>query len=65
LLGRLAAGQARSVVLLIGYHAWNWRLVQDFAADRNVRSAGWYRGFNEVPSLLLIGIVLLAVARPF
>jgi putative membrane protein len=53
------------VVLLIGYHAWNWRLVQDFAADRNARSARWYRGFNEVPSLLLIGIVLLAVARPF
>ena len=29
------------------------------------RSARWYRWFNEVPSLLLIGIVLLAVARPF
>ena len=52
-------------MLLISYHAWNWRLVRDFAADRNARSARWYRGFNEVPSLLLIGIVLLAVARPF
>jgi putative membrane protein len=53
------------VVLLIGYHAWLWRLVCDFAAGRNARSARWYRAFNEVPSLLLIGIVLLAVARPF
>ena len=53
------------VVLLIGYHAWNWRLVQDFAAGRNTRSDRWYRWFNEAPSLLLIGIVLLAVARPF
>jgi putative membrane protein len=53
------------VLLLIGYHAWNWRLLRDFAADRNVRSARWYRWFNEVPSLLLIGIVLLAVVRPF
>ena len=53
------------VVLLIGYHAWNWRLVQNFAAGRNIRSDRWYRWFNEAPSILLIGIVLLAVARPF
>ena len=53
------------VVLLTSYHAWNWRLVQDFAAGRNTRSDRWYRWFNEAPSLLLIGIVLLAVARPF
>jgi putative membrane protein len=53
------------VALLVGYHAWTWRLLRDFAAGRNQRSARWYRWFNEVPSLLLIGIVLLAVARPF
>ena len=53
------------VALLIGYHAYTWRLMRDFAAGRNARSARWYRWFNEVPSLLLIGIVLLAVARPF
>jgi putative membrane protein len=53
------------VALLIGYHAWTWRLMRDFAAGRNARSARWYRWFNELPSLLLIGIVLLAVARPF
>src|SRR5512134_1445026 len=53
------------VVLLIGYHAWTWRLVQDFAAGRNAHSDRWYRWFNEAPTILLIGIVLLAVARPF
>ena len=53
------------VALLIVYHAWNWRLLRDFAAGRNARSARWYRWFNEIPSLLLIGIVLLAVVRPF
>jgi putative membrane protein len=53
------------VVILAGYHAWLGKLVQDFAAGRNRHSARWYRWFNEVPSLLLIGIVLLAVARPF
>lgn len=53
------------VALLIVYHAWNWRLLRDFAAGRNARSPRWYRWFNEIPSLLLIGIVLLAVVRPF
>jgi putative membrane protein len=40
-------------------------LMQDFAADRNRRSERWYRVFNEVPALLLIGIVILAVVKPF
>ena len=53
------------VAILLAYHAWCWRLMCDFAAGRNARSARWYRWFNEVPSLLLIGIVLLAVVRPF
>jgi putative membrane protein len=67
--GLLATGWLRFklglVVLLIGYHAWIWRLVQDFAAGRNTHGDRWYRWFNEAPSILLIGIVLLAVARPF
>lgn len=53
------------VVLLIGYHAWLGKLVRDFAAGKNAHSARWYRWFNEIPTVLLIGIVLLAVARPF
>jgi protoporphyrinogen IX oxidase len=53
------------VVLLAGYHAWLGTLVRDFAAGENAHSARWYRWFNEIPTVLLIGIVLLAVARPF
>jgi putative membrane protein len=53
------------VLVLVGYHAWLGRLVRDFAAGRNRHSERWYRWFNEVPSLLLIAIVLLAVMRPF
>ena len=67
--GLLSAGWLRAklvlVALLIAYHAFAWRLMHDFAAGRNARSARWYRWFNEIPSLLLVGIVLLAVARPF
>lgn len=53
------------VALLIGYHAFAWKLLRDFARGRNARSERWYRWFNELPALLLIGIVLLAVAKPF
>ena len=53
------------VLLLIAYHGFCYRLMRDFAANRNVRSARWFRAFNEVPSLLLIAIVVLAVAKPF
>ena len=53
------------VLLLVAYHVWIGRLVQIFAAGRNTHGERWYRWFNEAPSLLLIGIVLLAVARPF
>ena len=50
---------------LIGYHAWCYRLLLDFRHDRNRRSERWYRGFNEVPTAFLIGIVLLVVVKPF
>ena len=53
------------VLLLIAYHVSCYKLMRDFAENRNSRSAKWYRGFNEVPSLLLIAIVLLAVVKPF
>lgn len=53
------------VAVLIGYHLWCYRLMLDFRAGRNRRSERWLRGFNEVPSLLLIGIVLLVVVKPF
>jgi protoporphyrinogen IX oxidase len=52
------------VALVIGYHAYCYKLLHDFAAQRNKRSAKWLRAFNEVPSLLLIVIVILAVVKP-
>lgn len=40
-----------------------WR--KDFAADRNRRSARFYKIMNEVPTILMIGIVIFVVVRPF
>ena len=53
------------VVLLVAYHVWCWRLLADFAAGRNVRPPAWFRWFNELPTIFLISIVLLAIAKPF
>ena len=44
-----------------GYTRWR----RHFAADANRRGRDFYRVMNEVPTLLLIGIVLLAVLKPF
>lgn len=53
------------VAVLLGYHIWCYRLVLAFRADANRHSERWFRWFNEAPSLLLIGIVLLVVLKPF
>jgi len=39
--------------------------VKAFAADRNRHSQKFYRIINEIPTILMIGIVLLAVLKPF
>lgn len=54
------------VALLIVYHLACYGFVRAFAGHRDQhRSARWFRAFNEIPSLLLIGIVLLAVVKPW
>lgn len=53
------------VVLLLGYHHACGRLLKRFAADDNRHSHKWYRWFNEAPTLVLVGIVLLVVIKPF
>lgn len=52
------------VAALIGYHLWCYQLMDDLRNGRNRHSQRWYRMFNEVPGLLLIAIVVLAVLRP-
>ena len=53
------------VALLAGYHLYCGRLLDDFKRGRNSKSHVWYRWFNEVPVVMLIGIVLLVVMKPF
>jgi putative membrane protein len=53
------------VVLLSGLHGFFSRCVKDFTADHNPRSQKFYRIINEVPTILMIVIVILVVVKPF
>lgn len=58
-------GKLLLVVLLSAFHGMQVRWLKDFAADRRVRSERFFRMVNEVPALLMVGIVILVVVKPF
>ena len=53
------------VVLLTLVHFWLAARAREFAVDANTRPARTYRIVNELPTLLLIAIVILVVVKPF
>ena len=53
------------VLLLSGFHGMLAAHVRAFAEDRNQRPHTYYRIINEVPTLLMIAIVILAIVKPF
>jgi putative membrane protein len=53
------------VVLLVAYHFWLRKMLGDFARDANTRTDRFYRLVNELPTVLLIAIVILVVVKPF
>jgi putative membrane protein len=53
------------VIALSALHGFLSRAVKDFAADKNHRSARFYRIINEVPAVLMVLIVVLVIVKPF
>lgn len=53
------------VLLLSAAHGLLARHRKQFARGENKKSARYYKILNEVPTVLMIGIVLLVVAKPF
>ncbi|HZH11386.1 MAG TPA: protoporphyrinogen oxidase HemJ [Microvirga sp.] len=53
------------VLIMSGLHGVYVRRLKDFAADKNTRPAKYYRILNEVPTVLMIGIVILVIVKPF
>ncbi|MBR1216818.1 protoporphyrinogen oxidase HemJ [Bradyrhizobium sp. U87765 SZCCT0131] len=53
------------VLAMSGLHGFFSARVRDFALDRNTRSHKFYRIINEVVTLLMIGIVIMVIVKPF
>lgn len=53
------------VALLLVFHFYCGYFLQVFKANQNRHSHRFYRGFNEIPTILLICIILLTIVQPF
>lgn len=53
------------VILLSAFHMYLAKLVRQFAENNNQHNVRFYRLINEVPTVLMVGIVILVIVRPF
>jgi putative membrane protein len=58
-------GKLALVLAMSAVHGYFAGQVKAFAADRNTKSQKFYRIINEVPTILMIGAVILVVVKPF
>ena len=58
-------GKILLVVLMSGVHGMLAVSTRRFARDANTRSVRFYRILNEVPAVLMVGIVILVIVKPF
>ena len=58
-------GKLLLVVILSAVHGVLVKHTREFAEDRNTRPARYFRILNEVPTVLMIGIVILVIVKPF
>lgn len=67
--GYLASGwmhaKLTAVVILWGYHGFCGRYLRQFEAGKNIHTDKFFRIFNEIPTILLIFIVIMVVIKPF
>jgi len=65
----MTAGWMHAKLLLIGvllvFHVMCWQHLKNFRDDRNTRNHVYFRWFNEVPTVVLIAVVILVVVKPF
>jgi len=63
--GRWLMAKLVLVLVLVAYHVYCGKLLVDFRRDRNRHGHMFYRWINELPVLILLGVVILAVVKPF
>ena len=56
--------KAASVLVLAGFHGVLARHFKAFAADRNDKSAKYFRLINEIPTVAMIVIVIMVIVKP-
>jgi putative membrane protein len=57
--------KAALVIALSGVHVLFGQWRRAFAEDRNQRSSGFFRGINEVPTVIMVLVVIAVIVRPF
>ncbi len=67
--GWMVAGWMHAKLLLViclsGFHGFQARWMKQFAADQRPHTERFFRMVNEVPAILMVGIVILVVVKPF
>lgn len=53
------------VLLMLGFHGNLSRWRKDFLEDRNQRSQKFYRIANEIPTVLMVIVVIMVIVKPF
>ncbi len=53
------------VIILVVYHFYCGKIIRDFSHQRNQHSHVWFRWFNELPVLVVLAVIVLAVVKPF
>ena len=57
--------KAACVLVMSWFHHWLARRRKDFATGQNTRSGYTYRMMNEVPTVLMLVIVVMVIVKPF
>jgi protoporphyrinogen IX oxidase len=57
--------KAAFVLGLSGFHGFLGRNLRNFANDSNTKSSKFFRAINEIPTLLMIVIVVAVIVKPF
>ena len=57
--------KAAMVIGMTGFHHWLIKVRKEFAADKNKRPSKSYRIANEIPTIMMIVIVMMIVVKPF
>ncbi len=53
------------ICILIGVHFFLGRCRKDFALDRNTHSARFFKVINEIPTVIMILIIIMVIIKPF